>query len=362
MVAGLIAVIAGIVALLGVTGRLTVPRVWMRTVMAGLPVVAVSGAFAASEGWNLPIVVGMTLAVVLGMLASLLGPAELPVPGGARVAEVWRYLALIVVGVVLGSLVLRWGAGLIAPIPLLSPQAVAMVLVVGALVAAAGGASLRGLVSTGTVIMLILFVLVLIAGVAGGAPATLTAPLVPVSQPAGAWLMFLLIFVIAASNPAVREIRADGNSIVAGTVILGVIQLLGLVAILSFNGGTLPLPSFSLGIVAGYVGFGSPLPGAVVCTLLALVVLASAVVVYRTALRSAAGLASSGSWWSGVWARTVLVGILALAVASNAISVVQVLWITALVALSGWVVEMWAARRQRSAPAEPQEEAVTAAN
>lgn len=355
MIAGLVAVIAGIVALLGLTGRISVPRAWMRTVMAGLPVVVISGAHFAPGGWTLSIVLGMTASVVLGMLASMIGPAELPVPGGHRVAEIWRYLAIIAVGVVLGSMILRWGAGLIAPIPLLSPQAVAVVLAIAAVTAAAGGASLRGLITTGTIIMIVLFVLVLVAGVVGGAPATLTAPLVAVSHPAGAWLLFLIGFLLAASNPALREIRAEGHSIIPGTIILGVMQLLGLVAILSFNGGYLQLPSFSMGIVAGYIGFASPLPGSVICALIAIVVLASGVLLYRSALRGTAGLVSGreipAGWWSATWFRAVVVGIVAVVLTLSAVPLEPILWVTALVALSGWIAELWSSRRQAKAPA-----------
>lgn len=80
MVGVVLAVTAGIVALMGLTGRITVPRTWMHTVAAGLPVAAISGAFFAAEGWNLALAIGMTLAVVLGMLASMVGPAELSSP------------------------------------------------------------------------------------------------------------------------------------------------------------------------------------------------------------------------------------------------------------------------------------------
>lgn len=349
MIAGLVAVIAGIVALLGLTGRTTVPRAWMRTVMAGLPVVVISGAHFAPGGWNLAIVLGMTASVVLGMLASMIGPAELPVPGGHRVAEIWRFLAIIAVGIVLGSMIVRWGSGLIAPIPLLNPQVVAVVLAIAAVCAAVGGASLRGLITTGTIVMLVLFVLVIVAGVVGGAPSTLTAPLVPVSHPPAAWLLFLIPFLLAASNPALREIRAEGHSIVPGTIILGVVQLLGLVAVLSFNGGYLQLPSFSMGIVAGYIGFASPLPGSVVCALIAIVVLASGVLVYRSALRGTAGLVSGAQipagWWTGTWFRSLVVGVVAAVLALTAVPLEPILWVTALVALSGWLVELWSARR-----------------
>lgn len=73
------------------------------------------------------------------------------------------------------------------------------------------------------------------------------------SHPATAWLMLLVGFVLAASNPALRQIRTQGGSIVPGTVILGAITLLALLSLLSFNGGYLKLPSLSLGIVAGYL-------------------------------------------------------------------------------------------------------------
>lgn len=352
MAAGLVAVAAGIVALLGLTGQITTPRTWMRTVMAGLPVVAVSGVYFAAEGWNLAIALGMTLSVILGMLASMIGPAELPVPSGHRVSQVWRFLAVSVVGVVLGSMVIRWGAGLLAPIPLLSPQDVALVITVAAVIAAAGGSALRGIVSTGTIILLVLLVLVLVAGVVGGAPSTLTEPLVPVSHAATAWLLLVVGFVLAASNPALRQIRAEGGSVVPGTIILGVITVAALLALLSFNGGYLKLPSFSMGIVAGYLGFSSPVPGAVVCTLIALVVIASGIVQFRSVFHAVGEFVDSpavpAGWWSATWFRGVLVGIVAVLLAMRFIPLEPILWVTALVAVSGWIVGLRSERGSAS--------------
>lgn len=347
MVAGVLAVIAGVVALLGLTGKITVPRAWMRTVLAGLPVVAVSGAAFGTAGWTLTTVVGMTVAVVLGMLASLVGPAELGPPTGNWVAQGWRVTSVLLVGIVLGSVVIRWGASLIAPIPLLSPRDVALVLAVAAVAAAAGGAALRGLTSTGTVILLILFVLVLVAGFAAGTPATLTSPLMPVTQPAATWLFLLVVFVLAASNPALRQVRAEGSSIVPGTIILGVILLLGGVALLAFNGGYLTLPSFGIGTVAGYIGFGSPLLSALVAGLLALVTLASAVLVYRsvfTTQHAFQGSEHADRWWRSRWFVALVIGVVAVLTAINVIPLAPMLWAAALFVLSGWVVAWWASR------------------
>lgn len=353
MIGGILAVTAGIVALLGLTGTRTVPRTWMRTVLAGLPVVAVSGAHFAPGGWTLPIALGMTVSVVLGMVASLIGPAHLPLPDGHWVAQTWRAASVLLVGIVLGSVLIRWGVSLMAPIPLISPRALAVVLALAAVAAAYRGGALRGLVSTGTVILLILFVLTLAAGALAGTPSTLTSPLVDVSHPAGAWALFLIVFVLAAANPALRQIRAEGHSIVPGTIILGVVTLLGLVALLAFNGGYLKLPSFGMATVAGYAGFRSPLPGAVLCTLMALVVLASAVLLYRsvfTTHRSFHGVGDDeptigASWWQSGWFSAVVLGILAIVLAVPWVPLEPVLWVAALFVLSGWVAVWWMGRR-----------------
>lgn len=343
MVAGVLAIITGIVALVGLTGKVTVPRVWMRTVLAGLPVVAVSGAHFAPGGWNLTIAIGMTLSVVLGMLASLIGPAELSAPTGHWVAQGWRLMSVLLVGVVLGTAVIRWGASLMAPFPLLSPSALGVVLAIGAVAAAVGGAGLRGLVTTATVILLVFFVLVTVAGFAVGTPGLLTDPLVPVSHPVGAWLLFLVGFVLAATNPALRQIRAEGSSIIPGTIILGVVMFIGLVALLSFNGGYLQLPSFGMGTVAGYAGFSSPVPGAVLCGLIAVVILAAAILAYRSVFVTVESF--QAPWFAKRWPLALAVGVLAALLSLYAVPLEPMLWGSALFALSGWIVAWWAGRR-----------------
>ncbi len=342
MVAGVLAIITGIVALVGLTGKVTVPRVWMRTVLAGLPVVAVSGAHFAPGGWNLTIAIGMTLSVVLGMLASLIGPAELSAPTGHWVAQGWRLLSVLVVGVVLGTAVIRWGTSLIAPFPLLSPSALGVILAIGAVAAAVGGAGLRGLVTTATVILLVFFVLVTVVGFVLGTPGLLTDPLVPVAHPAGAGVLFLVGFVLAATNPALRQIRAEGSSIVPGTIILGAVMLIGLVALLSFNGGYLQLPSFGMGTVAGYAGFSSPLPGAVLGGLMAIVILAAAVLAYRSVFVAVESF--HADWFARRWPLAVAVGVLAALLSLYAVPLEAMLWGSALFALSGWIVAWWASR------------------
>ena len=352
MISALIAVAIGVVALVGLTGKQTVPRTWMRTFMAGLPVVAVSGTFFAAGGWTLTTALAMTVSVVLGMLASLIGPASLTLPRDHWVAAGWQMLCAAAVAVVLGSGVVRWGASAVAPLELLSPEAVAVVIAVAAVAAAIGGAAQRGIVSTGTVIALVLFlVLVAIGGIAG-APATLADPLVPAAQSTGAWLSCLVTFVLAASNPALREIRSEGGSIVAGTIVTGVLMLVGLVALLSFNGGSMSLPSFSLAIVAGYVGFGSLLPGAVLCVVLSLVVVASAVVQYRSVYSALQAYADTPAGPPGFWRHPVfsalLIGVIAVALSVLVVPLQAMLVAAAVLAVTGWIVAWWTSRTKDS--------------
>ncbi len=103
MAATFLAVTAGIIALLGLVGKPTSPRHWQRTVMAALPAMAVVGAPFAAGGWNLPIVLGMTVAVVLGMRASQIGPSEFGSVPGQYTGQVWRAFAGVIVAVAPGS-------------------------------------------------------------------------------------------------------------------------------------------------------------------------------------------------------------------------------------------------------------------
>ncbi len=354
--AAVFAIIAGLVALLGLTGKITVPRPWMRTMLAGLPVVAIAGATFGPNGWTLTTVIAMTVAVLAGMLASLIGPAELASPAGHWVAQAWRLTSVLLVGIVLGSAVIRWGSSIVAPMPLISPRDLALVLVVAAVAAAARGGSLRGLVSTGTVILLVLFVLVLLAGFGAGTPGTVAAPLMSVTQPTSTWLFLLVVFVLAASNPALRQIRAEGQSIVPGTIILAVVMLLGLAALLSFSGGYVTLPSFGFGTVAGYIGFASPALSALVGGLVVIVVLAAAVLAYRgvftTHYSFRGGTAPVDHWWRSRWFVAVVIGVIALVTALYPIPQEPILWLAALFAVSGWVVAWWAGRQPDDADAE----------
>ncbi len=339
MIGGLLAIVAGIVALVGLTGRMTTPRTWMQTLLAALPVLAVSGIFTAAHGWNLVAVIVMALAVVLGMLGSLIGPAVLSVGDGHQVARTWQLLSWIVTGVVLAAGVIRWGASLAAPIPLLNPSFLAVVLTVAAVAAAAGAGAFRGIVSTATVIMLILFVLLVVVGVVGGRPGTLTQPLVDVGQSTGMWLQFLVVIVVGAANPALRRIRADGGSIVPGTVIMGLISLISLVLLLSFNGGYLRLPSFGFGTVAGYAG-KSAVPGAILCPLLILVVLGAAVVTLRGVLDSIGEFAPvpGSRWWSSRWAVAAAVGLVTAVLSAYWLPLERALALAAVFVVSGWIV------------------------
>ncbi|MCB9413174.1 MAG: hypothetical protein H6525_10080 [Actinobacteria bacterium] len=364
MAATFVAVTAGIIALLGLVGKSTVPRNWQRTVMAALPAMAVVGAPFAAGGWNLPVMLGMTAAVVLGMLASQIGPGEFDTVSGDRPGQVWRAFAAVIVAVALGSFVVRWVVSLYVPIPILSPTAVGAVIVVAAVTAAAGGMALRGLLGTATVIVLIFAVLLIVVGAVAGAPSTLTDPLMPVSHSAAQWLWLLLGFVLAAANPALRQVRADGGSILPGTIVVAAVMLGGSVALLAFNGGYLTLPSFSLAIVAGYVGFGTPVPAAVLAVVFTIVAVGSAVGQYVSAMRSlqsmTAGDSAGRGWWRERWALSLAVGVVAVIFVLRIVPLEPLLWAVALIAASSWITGWWSTRRSGRATAEAARQTVDA--
>lgn len=345
----------GIVALVGLTGKSSAPRPWARTVMASLPIVAVSGAASASGGWNLPIVLGMVLSVVLGMLASLVGPASLAAPFGNSLAPAWRILTVVVVAFVLACAVVGWATSIAAPLAGLSQNQLALVTTIAAVAAAAGGGARRGLASMGAVIVLALCALTVLGGVVGGAPSLIANPLIAVQH--GPWEIALLLIpvVLGATNPALRQVRADGGSIITGTVITAVVMLLGLLALLAFNGGYLQLPSFGLSVVAGYVLFAPAPAGAVLALPIILAGVVSASALFRSALGSLPFLADESvkptPWWRARWFAALLIGLAASAVAVTEPSVEAMTATAAILAVTGWVIRSRPSRGPEDQPA-----------
>lgn len=247
------AAILGVIATYGLTGRGGQATGLAAGFVATVPVIAVSGA--GLQGITLLWAVGMAIAVAVGML---LAPMVLRQPRGPYAAAV-----MMTAGIVMAAATLRWLVPIIADMTGLNARILALACLAAAAVVAAGNRST--LVRTTLWSSVVLAVLLLVGGVALGAPATLTSPILesPQKPLAGAvWLIIVVIF--AALHPAPVKSAAGG---IVGAVLL----LLGLVGLLSFVAGYISFPSPGLFVIAGYTSSGGGLVG-LVLTIIPLIV------------------------------------------------------------------------------------------
>lgn len=244
-----VAVVLGVLACYSLIGRSTVEPGLASTFLLGLGALAVSGAgFSAI---TLPWAVGMALAVGVGLL---LAPRVLASPRGPFAAAV-----SMTVGLVMAAGIVRWLVPIAADLASLSSWTLALAVIAAAATWAVGqkGTWLR----TAFWVSIVTAVLFLLAGLALGAPATLTSPLVEtdINMTTGiVWLIAVAYFSMLHPSP---PRSAAGVLAVAGALLFGLIGLLSLLA------GVMFFPNTGLFTVVGYASIGTGLPGAVLAAL-----------------------------------------------------------------------------------------------
>ena len=165
----LIGLVAGLIALAGITGGDSAARTPGRAFLFGLPVFVAAGATILPFGavwWS---ALAMALVTVLGMwLAGRLADrVSVTQPAGAATTVA---AARSAVAVLLAAIAVRWLAPLIAALAPVSAVTVAVVCISAAVVAAVFGRGRLGLTRTVFIIAIVVAVLLLVIGVALGTP------------------------------------------------------------------------------------------------------------------------------------------------------------------------------------------------
>jgi hypothetical protein len=258
----LVALVLGALASYALVGRIAAPGTLAGGYFLGFGVLAVSAA--GFQAVTAPWAVAITVAVAAGLLlAPLRGRPRGPFSAAVRMTA----------GLVMAAGVVRWLVPVAADLSSLDARVLAVAVIGAGAVWAAGQRATW--LRTAFGLCLAAAVLLLIAGVAAGAPGTLASPLVPPDispAPGLGWLLLVVLFGIQHPAPSRSPVAV---------AVLAITLLAGLLGLISLLGGALTFPSTGLYTVAGYASTGSGVAGAV----LAVVVVAIATVAIGMTMR-----------------------------------------------------------------------------
>lgn len=285
----LIGLVAGLIALAGITGGDSAARTPGRAFLFGLPVFVAAGATILPFGavwWS---ALAMALVTVLGMwLAGRLADrVSVTQPAGAATTVA---AARSAVAVLLAAIAVRWLAPLIAALAPVSAVTVAVVCISAAVVAAVFGRGRLGLTRTVFIIAIVVAVLLLVIGVALGTPGRVFNPIVhlPGPGPLGALLGLIGALLAALAHPGLAELgRTAPSSLLRGGIATALIGFASLLGLAMFAGGSLAFPSLPISVLAGYISFAPSIVGAIFAALFAAVM---------TVVVAASLEAALGSW------------------------------------------------------------------
>lgn len=267
MIAALVVAIPlGVLATYALVGRGRPGTGFAATMVAGLPLVGVS--VAGIESVTLVWAVAASVVVAVGMIIGPRLRTRSDSPFSAAVS--------MAVGLVLAGAVVAWLVPVAASLANLDPWVLAICVIAAAACWVAGD---RGtLMRTTAVLIMGGGVLLLIAGVVAGAPATLTAPLIPApvaTVPAVLWLIVVLLLAI---------LHPGQDRSIGGAVAIGAVLLVGLLGLMSVLAGALLFPSSGLIALLGYITSGNALIGAVLAVGVVVVAAVGAGAAMRTVL------------------------------------------------------------------------------
>lgn len=322
------AALLGVIATYALTGRGRGEDGLARSFVLGLPMVAVAGAGFA--GITLPWAVGMAVAVAVGLVLAPL----LPAPRGPFAAAV-----RMTVGIVMAAAMLRWLVEIAANLTGLNAWFLALAVIAAGAAWAAGG---RGtLTRTAFVLSIVTAVLLLAAGIALGAPGTLTSPLVPIEQNTVSGVLWLLaVLVFALMHPAPGRGPAGG-------ILVGLALLLGLIGLLSLLGGMLTFPSTGLATIAGYASSNGGVAGTVLGVPVIIVAVVAVAAAMRASLDTWSGFTPPGRIASPAWQITIVAALVGLCTFAP-IPVSTLVGVSALAAVLALILD----RRSEDDPAE----------
>lgn len=275
MAAALIVTIATVAVVVGALAGASESRASVgRVFVLALPLFAVAGATIMPGGvvwWSALLMAIVTLVGVV--LAGPIGRSLDAVSQQRPALSVAVMAGRSLVAVVLAAVVVRWLAPIIGSFTNLSALAVSIVVLSAAVAATVFGGGRFGLARTALVTSAVTAVLLLVAGIAVGAPGRALDPVVPVEGPTTAGLVLGLLATVLAGavHPGLSALAKESGTLVRGGIVTAVVGLAGLWGLIFLAGGSLNFPSNALVTVTGYIAFAPSLVGAVLAGLVALV-------------------------------------------------------------------------------------------
>lgn len=262
----LVAIVLGAIATYSLVGSSALGRGYPESFMLGFGMLALSGAgFSAI---TLPWAVGMAVAVAAALV---LAPIILTTPRAPFAAAV-----TMTVGLVMAAGIVRWLVPIASDLSGLNAWFLALAVIAAAAVWAVGGRATW--LRTAFWICVAAALLLLVGGVALGAPNALAAPLISadVTPAAGiGWLVVLVVFGMLHPAPPRSA---------PGIASLALALLFGLVGLLSLLGGIIVFPNTGLLTLAGYANIGTGVAGAILATLIVVVTVVALGVTMRMTL------------------------------------------------------------------------------
>ncbi len=246
-----VALVATIIAVLGLLGRSEGGLRLGGVVLAAFPLMVLSVAVTAPAGITVGPALIASVAVVVGVLAARLFAAG-SVPGTVR--GLTGGALNVAVAVLLAAAVLAWTAPLMFFIAGANAVVATVVLAVAAGIWAAGGRSTGLVALIGLVVMIVVVILAVAVAAATSPASALTAPMVavPGNSPIVTIGAAAAIVLIGAANPALRQSETSGRRYAVGAVLAGAITFVFLLACLLLLGGSLQTPAWGLSVLNSY--------------------------------------------------------------------------------------------------------------
>ncbi len=221
-----------------------------------VPFMAISAGVGLSYGMAWP---GAVIAA-LSVLLALLVPAFLPAVGHAgedhvgRAAVTWA--SGMVVVICLGALALSWSASIIEFASDLNRSAVVVVLGLCALLAALGAGACAIWLRVMAYGSIVVAVLMVVAAVLEGAPATVASPALTTSSDGllPGLVFMVALAVVGAGSPGLRTAAArDRRGLVVTAIIMAAVTLAVLLSLLALCGGWITESSYPMFVILGFM-------------------------------------------------------------------------------------------------------------
>lgn len=354
-----VAAIATIYALVGLLGRPTTGPsrgVWSCYVGA-LPIMIASGAATLAVGFSITSAVIAAVTVLVAILAAgAVSPAGwYDLRSGAPASSITTWLCSLVVVVGLSVFLVDFATGMISDLTGLRYWPVALLLVVGGVVAGFGRKGQVGQARVALVVISVIAVLLLVLGAVLGSPSYLGTEMIPAGVPG--WhqnIAYPIALVVATlAHPGIGPGKGTGaKATVTAAVLAALTVLFAMGGLLMLMGGLIEVPSVELNALVAFMPAPVNIAIAVIAGGLGLTVLARSTAVIEEGL----GKLSPELPWSQAWAskrRVVMAVVLAivwtLLVWLRPAPIATVVSLAA-IAVVGLVARQWAKRHESSAP------------